>query len=344
VKRALLDTLTGHGPAIPLLAVAALGALIYMVASRLARHADIIAEETGLGGLWIGTVLLAGATSLPELLTDVTAALLDVPDIGVGDLFGSTMANMMILASLDVVFSRRRILHRVAEEHAVLGLLGILLTLMAGIAILTRGWGRLGHVGVETISIAVTYLGGMWLLFHARLRETRPPERSSAPAPARTGLGSAVPGFALGAIGLVVLAPLLVISAEAFSREAGVSASFVGTLLVGLTTSFPEMAATVSSIRLGALDLAVGNIFGSNAFNMVVLFVMDVVYLRGPLLAIVSRDHVLTVLLAVTCSALGIMAILSRAQRRPAPVLFESVLIALTYLLGALALYLVGRS
>ena len=135
---------------------------------------------------------------------------------------------------------------------------------------------------------------------------------------------------------------MLVLSAEALSLESGLSHAFVGTLLVGVTTSFPEMAATVSAVRLGALDLAVGNIFGSNAFNMVVLLVMDLFYLRGPVLGIASRDHLLTVLVAVTCLALGIMAILSRAQRRSGPVLLESALIVAAYLAGAWLLYRLG--
>ena len=118
--------------------------------------------------------------------------------------------------------------------------------------------------------------------------------------------------------------------------------TFVGTLLVGLTTSFPEMAATFSAVRLGALDLAVGNVFGSNAFNMVVLLIMDAVYLRGPLLTMVSRDHLLTVLLAVICLTLGLMAILSRARRRPAPVMIESALIIGVYIVGAWLLSTMG--
>lgn len=136
--------------------------------------------------------------------------------------------------------------------------------------------------------------------------------------------------------------PLLVLSADAFGRESGVTATFVGTLFVGLATSFPEMSATVSAVRLGALDLAVGNVFGSVAFNMVVLLVMDLFYLRGPVLGIASRGHLLTVLVAVTCLALGIMAILSRAQRRSGPVLLESALIVAAYVVGAWLLYRLG--
>ena len=337
-----LELLTGRGPLIPLLGLALAGALVYLLASRLARDADTIAEQTGLGGLWIGSMLLAASTSLPEMLTDVNAALLDVPDIGVGDLFGSTLANMLILAVLDLIFARRRILHAVATEHAILGLLAILLTVMAGIAILVGGWGSIGHVGIETVAIGVVYIGGMRLLY----REVAAGPRSDTLAEPRARGGArtwrAATGFGLGALGLAATTPFLVLSADAFARESGLTATFVGTLLVGLATSFPEMAATVSAVRLGALDLAVGNIFGSNAFNMVVFLVMDLFYLRGPVLGVASRDHLLTVLIAVTCLVLGIMAILSRAQRRSGPVLLESALIVAAYLAGAWLLYRLG--
>jgi cation:H+ antiporter len=343
VKALLQGFLTGHGPHIPLLALVAVGALIFLVASRLSRHADTIAEETGLGGLWIGTVLLAAATSLPEVLTDVNAALLDAPDIGVGDIFGANMANMMILAVLDLVFARRRILEDVERAHAEFGLLGILLMVMAGMGILAGGWGRIGYVGIETILIAAVYLGGMRLLYHlstARPHRVGPAHGSGAN---RARLREASVGFGLGTLGLLVLTPLLVLSAEAVSVETGVSTTFVGTVLVGLTTTLPELGTTFSAIRMGSYDLAVGNLFGSVMFNMVVLLFMDLVYPRGPLLALVSRDHLLTICIAVTCLALGVVAILSR-RRRARPLPLENVLIIGTYVLGLWFLYNLGSS
>lgn len=337
----LQGVLTGHGPVVPLLVLVSVSALIFLVASRLSRHADTIAEETGLGGLWIGTLLLAAATSLPEVLTDVNAALLDAPDIGLGDIVGANMANMMILAVLDLVFARRRVLDRVDTEHAVFGILGILLMVMAGIGIAAGGWGRIGHVGLETIMIAAVYLGGMRFLYRSTRLRTPSGGPISPRASDRARLREAKLGFALGAIGLLVLTPLLVLSAEGVSIETGVSATFVGTLLVGLTTTLPELGATFSAIRLGAYDLAVGNLFGSVMFNMVVLLLMDVAYPRGPLLAFVSPDHLLTIFIAVMCLTLGVVAILSR-RRRTRTMRLENLLIIGTYIVGLWLLYSLG--
>ncbi|MFQ5932785.1 MAG: sodium:calcium antiporter, partial [Nitrospiraceae bacterium] len=333
MKAFLQGLLTGHGPYIPLLALLSVSVLIFLVASHLSRHADTIAKETRLGGLWIGTLLLAAATSLPEVLTDVNAAILDAPDIGVGDIFGANMANMMILAVLDLVFARQRVLDRVDRGHAEFGILGIVLMALAGIGIAVGGWGRIGHVGLDTIMIAAVYLGGMRLLYRSAKIRIPSVQPTHASVSSRLRLRAAAVGFALGATGLLILTPLLVLSAEAVSVEAGISATFVGTLLVGLTTTLPELGTTFSAIRLGAYDLAVGNLFGSVMFNMVVLLLMDVAYPRGPLLATVSRDHLLTILIAVTCLTLGIVAILSR-RRRARPLRLENVLIIATYILG----------
>ncbi|RPI64637.1 MAG: sodium:calcium antiporter, partial [Lysobacterales bacterium] len=126
--------------------------------------------------------------------------------------------------------------------------------------------------------------------------------------------------------------PLLVIAAQAVAIESGQSETFVGTTLVGFTTSFPEIAATVAAVRFGAFDLAVGNIFGSNAFNMCIFFAMDLAYDGEPVLAAASAQHALSGQIAMLALALGVMGILARAQRRIAVVRVESWLIVTAYL------------
>lgn len=330
--------LSGHGLLPSLLAFILLGGVIFLLGSRLARSADEIAETTGVGRAWIGVVLLAASTSLPEIATDVNASLLGVPDIGVGDLLGSTLANMLILAMLDMAFARRRILQNVAVNHAVVGVLAICLTALAAVAIAVRGFGRVGPVGVETLLIAALYLAGMryfYRLSHAGLTSGAGPRWQLQPgAGARTRRNRAVRRFVLSAGVLAVVAPLVVVAAEAVSRESGLSQTFVGTLLVGLTTSLPEVAATVAAVRIGALDLAVGNIFGSNAFNMCVLLFMDLAHSGAPVLAEVSGEHLITAQLAILSMGFGIIAIMGRLPQHAGMVRAQSVLILLCYAAG----------
>jgi cation:H+ antiporter len=340
---ALLNLLTGHGVLVPLAAFAAIGTVVFLVASRLARHADAIADATGLGRLWIGTVLLAASTSLPELTTDVDAALLDAPNIGVGDLMGSTLANMLMLALLDLAYRRRQILDHVSSDHVLVGTIAVVLTAIAGAAVASGGWGRIGHVGIETVLMVAIYLLGMRAVY-GNMLATTPPDQLELGDTARTLLRRGLVGFGLAALGLLITAPLLVLTAEAIAIEGGLTTTFVGTLLVGTTTSFPEVAATIVAIRLGAIDLAVGNLLGSSAFNMCILLAMDIAYRKGPVLAHVSRDHVLSAQLAVLAVALGMLGILARRGQRLGLVRIESVLIVLTYAGAAWLLASMGHS
>jgi cation:H+ antiporter len=317
---------------VPLVVYGLVGATIFAIAFRLARFADAIADATGIGRIWIGTVLLAASTSLPELTTDVNAALLGEIDIGVGDLMGSTLANMLVLALLDLGYARRRVLDNVSPDHALSGALAIVLTAIAGVAIAAGGLGSIGPVGVETLVIAAIYLVGMRAVYGHSVSVTAPPEQLQLGESSRTLLWRGVRGFALATVGLALTSPLLVLTASAIATEGGVTETFIGTLLVGFTTSFPEIAATIAAVRIGALDLAVGNIFGSNAFNMCVLLGMDLAYGSGPVLAHASKDHLLSAQLAVLAIGFGILAMLARRSRRLGPVRIESVLVVLTYL------------
>ncbi len=326
----VFSALGGNGVLLPLGAFLLTGALVFLVASRLARHADAVADATGLGRVWIGTLLLAASTSLPELTTEVNAALLDAVDIGVGDLMGSTLANMLLLAILDLFYRRRGVLDNASANHALVATLAVVLTAMAGAAIASGGWGRIGHVGVETILIASVYVLGMRSVF-VNSNPTAPPVQLELGDTSRTVLRRGLQGIALAALGLLLTAPMLVVSAEVLAVEAGMTETFVGTLLVGFTTSFPEIAASIAAVRLGAIDLAVGNIFGSNAFNMAILLAMDVAYTPGPVLAHASQDHVQSALFAVVAVGLGLMGILARRGQRISALRIESIALVLAY-------------
>lgn len=330
----------GRGIGLPLAAFALAGVLVFLTASRLARHADAIADATGLGRAWIGALLLASSTSLPELTTDVNAAVLGSVDLGVGDLFGSTLANMLLLALLDLAYRRRNVLDLASPNHALVATLGMIVTTIAAAAIASGGFGRVGHVGVETLLIVAVYVLGMRSVYLSS-QPAAPPEQLTLGDTRRSVLRRGLAGFGLGAAGLTITAPLLVLSAEVLAAESGTSTTFIGTLLVGLTTSFPEIAATIAAARLGAFDLAVGNILGSNAFNICILFAMDVSYVHGPVLSQVSRAHVPTAMAGVIAIGFGALGILARRGRAIDRVRVESIAILGVY---AGAVWLLARS
>jgi cation:H+ antiporter len=311
----------------------------------LARTGDAIAERTGLGGLLIGMVLLAGATSLPEIATDVSAALANAPDLAVGDLFGSSMANMAILAVLDLVH-RGRVWPRVGLGQARLAAVAIALTSVALLALLVPTSIAIGWIGVETILIVAGYVAAAAWIRRSRGRDRPPhdgvdeliaPIGSRETSLAHLSLRAIGIRFGLAAVVVLVAAPIVALSAKGIADETGVGETFVGVFLLAAATSLPELVASLTAVRIGAHDLAVGNLFGSNAFNMVALLAADLAYLPGPILAAVAPAQAVAGVGAILLMALALAAVVHGTETRirrlePDAV---AVLVAYVLLLGA---------
>lgn len=328
-------------------------AIIVIAGTKLSRYGDQIAEQTGLGGLWIGVVLVAGATSLPELLTDLSAALIPAPDLAVGDLLGSNMANMLILGIIDLFYPQKRVWRQTAYEHTLSAALAMTLTGLAALFLLYRTKVVLWGVGADSLAIALIYLLGMRAVYRHEDMRRRQQQREkvvqaaqeagdeSPPRPIR--LRRASIGFALATLAIVVAAPLLAVSAKEIAERTGIAATFVGASLVAGATSLPELVTSLAAVRLGAFDLAVGNLFGSNAFNMCVLFFTDIAYRPGPLLSAVSQTHALTALISILLMNVGLMGIIYRAEKRFLLLEPDSVLMIVGYSLGMWLLFRVSE-
>lgn len=306
----------------------------------LAREGDTIAERSGLGGLLVGTLLLAGATSLPEIATDVSAALNGAPDLAVGDLFGSSMANMAILAVVDLVY-RGRVWTRVGLGHVRVAAIATTLTSVALLGILVPPGIAIGWVGVETVGIVALYIAATAWVRRSH-RSGRRDHDASGEIIAPTGWGVAatrrqpyravVARFAAAALAVLVTAPILAVSAAGIADETGVGETFVGTLLLAATTSLPELVASLTAVRIGAHDLAVGNLFGSNAFNMVALLAADLAFLPGPILAAVAPAQAVAGIGAILLMALAVAAVVHGTETRIARLEPDAVVLLLAYI------------
>jgi cation:H+ antiporter len=314
------------------------GAVIVVAGSRLSAYGDAIGERTGIGGLWVGSVLLAGATSLPELATDVSAVRIGVPDLAVGDLFGSSMANMLILAVIDLVMPRRQLLRRVTLDHALAACLAIALTGLATVFVVLGHRPAIGGFGVGPLLLLLLYaLGTRAVYRHVRRVRAEPgPDAPERPGGAGTTptLRRAVAGYLASAAVILVAAPAFARAAERIAADTGLGTTFVGAWLVGLATSIPELVTSLSAVRMGAFDMAVGNLFGSNGFNMAIFFALDVAHGGGPIFAAVSQAHVITGVFAMVLTSIGLAAVVYRAERRFAMIEPDSFAIVLVYIFG----------
>ncbi|MDK2741715.1 MAG: hypothetical protein NDI90_02295 [Nitrospira sp. BO4] len=318
-------------------------ATIVAAGTKLAHYGDKIAELTGLGRLWIGVVLIAGATSLPEVLTDVSAALMNEPDLAVGDLFGSNMANMLILGLIDLAHRQRRVWHQVAYEQTLIAALAVMLTGVAAISILFKSTGAYAGVGLDTLLVFIIYVLGMRVVYRQEDLKRRERAHESVvesetlwdgPEGRRRAMRSAAIGFAVATLAILIAAPFLASSAKEIADQTGLGTTVVGTTLVAMTTSLPELVTAFAAVRAGAFDLAVGNLFGSNAFNMAALFITDVAYRQGPLLSSVSSTHAMTGLWSIVLMNVGLMGIIYRAEKRFLLIEPDSALMIVGYGLG----------
>jgi cation:H+ antiporter len=316
---------------------------IVIAGTRISYYADEIAEQSGLGRLWIGVILLGAVTSLPELFASVSAVLIDEPDLAVGNLFGAGLSNMLTLALIDVVYRSKRVWQQVAFEQVLIASLAIVLTGLAGLLIVIRQPYPVLHIGIGTAAVAIIYLLGMRVVFRQedmrrRMRQLERVIKTEEATLRQDPMKK--PGklewwkFGAATFGILIAAPYLVGSAKEIAVASGISTSFVGTSLVAIVTSLPELVVTVASVRLGAFDLGVGNLFGSNALNMAILLAADLAYLKGPLLAAVDTSHAVTAFISMLLMSVGVMGIVYRAERRFLLIEPDSALMIAGYLLG----------
>lgn len=315
-------------------------AVVVIAATKLAEYGDVIAVRARLGGMFIGTLLLAGATSLPELLAAINALSINVPNMAAGSMFGSSMFNMLMLAILDLLNHRTRILRRVAASHALTASLANLLMGVAILALLADVDLKIGWIGLDSLLIMAIYLAGVRLLQSRGASSAQPEE---LPADSRIpSLRRALIGFGAATLVLVLVTPLLVSSANEIAEQTGISAGFIGATLLAITTSLPELVATVAAVRLGAFDLAVGNLFGSNVFNMFALGLTDVFYLPGRFLGVVDPEFAIAGILGLVLTGMALIGNLARVERRIWIIEIDALLILLGYFLGMYLLYMRG--
>lgn len=296
-------------------------AVIIAAGTALTRFADAIADLTGLGRLLVGSILLAGATSLPELTVDIHAVRTGMADLAVGDLVGSSLFNLLILAVLDLTHrSNGQMLSRTASAHALSGTVSIALAAMTGIFLLVSPRLpelNLGRIGVGCIAIGVLYALTVRLVFYdQRMSAQKAEEGGQVEVGGGTlTLSRAVLGFAIAAGVIVIAGPYLADAAGALADLTGLGKTFVGSTLVACSTSLPELVATFTAVRMGAFDLAIGNIYGSNAFNMGLFVPLDLVS-EGSLMAVVSPTHAVTCLCTVLITCVTVMGQLYQMERR----------------------------
>jgi cation:H+ antiporter len=302
------------------LELAACLVVIGVAGTALSRYGDVIGSKAGLSGNWIGVILLATVTSLPELATGLSAATIgEAPNIAVGNVLGSCLFNFLMLAVLDTAWRERPFFSELSDGHALSAAFAILLFSVVGIGVavapqLTAA--GIGHVGATTPVLAASYACAMWTVF---VRERAANGNSTGELIDRypeVTLRAAVSRYALAALFVIAAGTWLPFIGKDLSAAMGWSTGLVGTFFIAVVTWTPELVVTATALRIGAIEMAAGNLLGSSLFNMLILAIDDVAYTPGPLLGSVETSHAATAFAAAAMAAVVIVALLVRPQRR----------------------------
>lgn len=314
-------------------------AITVFAAIKLSQYADVMSEKTAMGGMMVGTLLLAGATSLPEVSTSFSAAAIGNADIAVGNMIGSNLFNLFILAAFDFLLRRRKIMEQASRDHIYTALLGILLTVLVILALWLRLDVSIFGVGLDALVIAVLYVAGMVVISKVSKNEPETaiaadeetPENPSGNLSAK----GAITRFVIAALVILGAGTALSITADEIAAITGIASSFMGSFLVAATTSLPEAISVFVALRLSNVNMAVGAILGSNIFNMIILALSDPVYAAGPILSHVSGANMIIAVGVLIMSLLSLYLLMKRKTASTALYAVPSAIIIVIYFISS---------
>lgn len=315
-------------------------AVIIFAGIRLTIDADKISDELKFGKVWIGIVLLGFVTSLPEAVTSLSSiVLLDANDLAVGNLLGSNNFNPMLIVGMDVLYRQGSITNAIHpnQSHKVSAGFAILLT---GIVITDILFNiPIGFLSAGSILIALVYFFGMNKLAKLSTGQSVIAASEEFGSSRNTTLIRLGIGLFFSAVLVIVGAIWLAKSANVIAEQTGLGGTFFGSIFLAFVTSLPEMVVSLSALRIGSLDLAIGNIFGSNMTNMFIMFICSLFHRGGPLMSAVSKVHVFTAALSIILTFIVIRGITIKNKKTFLGIGWDSWIMIVLFFAGTSILY-----
>lgn len=330
------------------IAIFVLSALaIVFAGARMSTIADRLADRTGWGEAVFGGIFLAAATSLPDFAATLTAAADNRPELAISNMVGSMAVNLAFLGIADIVYRKANLEHAAASSaNLSQAALMIALLVIPLLAMMTPEVIILG-VHPATLILFPAYAYGFRLVRFAHIdpmwrpKATRHTVSDRPDKAIRKGetLLRLWMSFGLYAIIVTVAGWSLMKAAETIAVQTVLSETQVGMFFTALFTSLPELVVTITAVRQGALTLAVGNILGTNCFNVIVIATSDIVYQGGSIYHAISQQPVAWGLLSILMTAVLILGFVRRQRFGIGKIGFESFLILLLYFSALMVLF-----
>ncbi len=329
-----------------ILVFAGAAAAVWVAGTRLSRYADGIAREYGIGHAVVGVILLGGVTSLPEIAVTGTAAFGGNAELAVNNLLGGFTMQVAILALADIAIRKSALTAAIPDPLALLqGALGIILVsvTLAGIG---AGDIAFAGAGLWTWGIAALFVYAIRTVVRAEGNPAwqalgEPPSPEIAADDPKQSLSRVQLMLATAAAGLAILVAgyLLSTSGEALAERTGLGDSFFGAVFVAISTSLPEISTVLAAIRLGRYVMAVSDIFGTNLFDIGVIFLVDLLYPGGAVLNEVGGFSIVAGLLGILVTAIYLAGLIERRDPAVLGVGLDSIAVAAVYGGGVLLLF-----
>ena len=246
----------------PFFAVAVGLALLVWGSDRFVFGASATARNLGISPLLIGLTIVGAGTSAPEVMVSATAALNGNPGLSIGNALGSNIANIGLVLGVTALVQSVVVRSKVfrLEFPLMFGVMGLAWFLL-GDGLLDR------HDGV-VLSLAFIILLSIMVIIATRVPRDPLHREFAEEIPTGVNTGKALLWFAVGLAALLLGSKAIVWGAVSIARSLEVSDLLIGLTVVAVGTSLPELAASISSVLKGEPDIAVGNVIGSNMFNL----------------------------------------------------------------------------
>lgn len=317
--------------------------IIILVGTKLTRYGDIIAEKTGLGRVWIGAALIPLATSLPEITSSSGAAWINAPNLAIGNIFGSIMFNLLIIAIADFAHGPGPLLSEVTTGQILTAILGIFLCAIAALSILIKPTLMLVGIGIDSLILIVLYFLGIIVIFKYS-KKNKPEDVLGLPEGnyAAYSLLHTNIKFLIAAIIIIFTAIKLAQVTNSLADLTGWGTTFMGTIFLAIVTSLPELVTSLTAIKIKAFDLAVGIVLGANILDMTIPFFSDIFYAGPPILSVVSPQHIISALFAIILTSIAIASIVYKPKKSVFSLGIAAWLIFLGYFLGIFIIFKIG--
>ncbi len=314
--------------------------IIVITGSRLSKYGDMMADMLGWGKMFMGIILMASVTSMPELMSGISAvAILDAPDLAVGDIVGSCAFNILIISIMDLYYNHKKPLTTDAQTgHVIAASFGIMLLSMLAFAILMPDvFGNIAWIGGFSLLFLVLYLVAIRVVFlYDKKNNHHKQEKNNSHS---LTLKQVIYRYTANAVILMAAAMLLPFFGENLAEASGLGQSLFGTLFIAFSTSLPEVVVSIAAIRIGVIDLAIGNLFGSNIFNIAILSFDDILYTKGPIFLYTNPNHIIPVLGTIIITAIGIIGIIYKAEKKWKLAIDTSLILVVYVLMMGLLYY-----